>query len=187
MSVFQIMRNRGRLLNFDSVADNNTIEKNEIKNNKYNLYSTKKPIKDDKNKQEELIQIKTFSDGINYIFFQFKNDLKTMNRKGKWKIEISPQISFFLKANKPNEYKNSYSNSSKKKNNNVAFNIKDKDNKEKNIKIDDDINVQNKTIINEIYKREGNNQKIIKKSSHKKKDNNKDQNNNRDIISENSC
>lgn len=73
-------------------------------------------------------------------------------RKAKWKLARSNRISIFLKAVKPNKYKNS----PKKKNNKVFFNV---DENEKN----DDI---------PIYKRKGDNFKLVKGSLKKKQNNN---------------
>jgi hypothetical protein len=88
-------------------------------------------------------------------------------RKAKWKLAKSKIISIFLKAVKPKVEENSYKNNKKKnKNNRVLFNVGE------NSKNNDDnlilSNMKNKTTLDKLYKRKGNNQKLVKGALGKK-------------------
>ena len=136
-----------KVLNFDS-------DKFGIKKVKFDLLKSKKPQLNNKNqdeiKEEEEVQIN--DDGVKYLVFELRSDLKMIYRKAKWKLARSNRISIFLKAVKPNKYQNS----PKKKNNKVFINV---DENEKN----DDF---------PIYKRKGDNYKLVKDSLKKNNINN---------------
>ena len=141
-----IQLNSTKVLNLDS-------DKNGIKKVKLDLLKSKKQKLNNKNQgevKEEEIHIN--DDGVKYLIFELRSDLKMIYRKAKWKLARSNRISIFLKAVKPNKYKSS----PKKRNNRVLFNV------DENEKSDDF----------PIYKRKGDNYKLVK-GSLKKNNNNK--------------
>ena len=70
---------------------------NEIKKGKIDLYSKKS--NGDKKINENYVEMKT-CEGVNYIVFKFKHDLKTLYKEDKWKLVKCPIISFCLKKTK---------------------------------------------------------------------------------------
>lgn len=157
MNVNEIIKKRGLDMNSKESADNENLNSdiNATKKVKFDLFKAKKPKLGNKNQgeiAEEEVLIN--DDGVKFLIFEFKNDLKMIYRKAKWKLARSNRISIFLKAVKPNKYKSS----PKKKSNKVYFNV---DENEKN----DDIPME------KIYRRKGDNFKLVK-GSLKKKDNN---------------
>jgi hypothetical protein len=162
-SVIQIMRGKGLGLFLDE--NENLLNKkqmlNEIKKGKIDLYSKKS--NEDKKNNENYVEIRR-CEGVNYIVFKFKHDLKTMYKKEKWKLVKCPIVSFCLK--KTEQIKENNNNKNKK--NKASFDIE---------------NVESREIINEIYKRNGNVQKLFNQSKNNEKNNNT--NNDREIDNEN--
>jgi hypothetical protein len=153
----------GKTENLDSDINGN-------KKVKFDLFKAKKPKLGNKNQGEvEEEEVLINDDGVKYLVFELRNDLKMIYRKTKWKLARSNRISIFLKAVKPNKYKDI----PKKKNNKVLFNV---DENEKNDEIP-------------IYKRKGDNFKLVKGSLNKKQINKNNymypfQNNNRSVSEE---
>jgi len=158
MNVNEIVKKRGLDANNKDSAkvENIDTDINEAKKVKFDLFRAKKPKLGNKNQveaEEEEVQIN--DDGVKYLIFEFRNDLKMIYRKAKWKLAKSNRISIFLKAVKPNKYKDS----PKKKNNKVYFNV--------------DENEKNDDMPEKIYKRKGDNFKLVKGSLKKKINKNK--------------
>ena len=186
MSIHDIIKKRG-LANPKNNGDleemsNINTESNESKKIKSSLYKTNK-AKLNKNQNEDPVEVKTADDGVKYIVFEFRHDLKMIYRKAKWKLAKTKIISIFLKAVKPKVEENSYKNN-KKKNNRVLFNVgENSKNNDDNIILND---MRNKTTIDKLYKRKGNNQKLVKGSLRKNGKSNIYLNDNQEDDSDNS-
>ena len=109
LSVFEILQKRGLnptfLENMNTDSNESPIKKRvkfgyrpSIIRNKENKNKLTK-LEDIPEKEEDII--KETNDGVKYIIFQKKNDLKTINKKEKWKLVKSDKITIFLKAIKP--------------------------------------------------------------------------------------